>query len=382
MSETVMIVAGETSGELYGALLAQALKRKIPGVRIVGVGGERMRAAGVTLLAGIAGAFGLAEALSSISAVKETFRKAKDAFRTFHPSVLVLIDYPDFNLRLAAAARKLHIPVLYYVSPQVWAWRRNRVKKIAKLVSRMAVVLPFEEQIYRDTGLDAEFVGHPVLDEMREMHADKSVLKAELGLDPDLPLVSLLPGSRPHELERLLPLMRETVGACRRTMSGYQYCIPFAPNTDLVKHLSHIDALKAEGAAINKGESLRTLAASDYAVIASGTATLQAALLGVPLVVVYKLFPLTFWLGKRVVKVKWVSLVNILSRREVVRELLQKDATVEGVLSELGKIMNDAAYRGQMLESFGGLRRIFAEKHASDRVADMVIEMGGWKPQN
>ena len=374
-----MIVAGETSGELYGALLAEALKKKVPQIRVVGIGGERMQAAGVELISGIASAFGLAEAVSSLRTLKETFRKSSDAFRKYRPSVLVLIDYPDFNLRLAAEARMLRIPVLYYVSPQVWAWRRGRVKKISRLVDRMAVILPFEEAIYRGTGLEVEFVGHPVLDEIRGMKTGKHALKAELGLDPGLPLISLLPGSRPHELERLLPLVLDIVRACKGTFPGYQYCIPFAPNTDLVKHLSCIDMLKAEDVSVNKSASLRTIAASDYAVIASGTATLQAALLGVPLVVMYKLFPLTFWLGKRIVKVKWVSLVNILSDREVVRELLQKDATVENVLQELHKIMNDAAYRDQMRKAYEDIRKVFAEKHASERVADLIIAMAGWK---
>ena len=374
-----MIVAGETSGELYGSLLVEELKKKVPQVRVVGIGGERMQAAGVELISGIASAFGLTEAVSSLRTLKETFRKAADAFQRYRPSVLVLIDYPDFNLRLAADARLLGIPVLYYVSPQVWAWRRGRVKKIARLVDRMAVILPFEEAIYRDTGLEAEFVGHPVLDEIRGMKINKQAFKAELGLDPALPLISLLPGSRPHELERLLPLVGDIVRACKRTFPGYQFCIPFAPNTDLVKHLSWIDMLKAEGVSINKGASLRTLAASDYAVIASGTATLQAALLGVPLVVMYKLFPLTFWLGKRIVKVKWVSLVNILSDREVVRELLQKDATVENVMQELQKIINDAAYRERMERAYEDVQKVFAEKHASERVADLVITMAGWK---
>jgi len=374
-----MIVAGETSGELYGALLAEALKKKVPQVRVVGIGGERMQAAGVDLISGIASAFGLTEAVSSLRTLKETFRKASDALRRHRPSVLVLIDYPDFNLRLAADARVLRIPVLYYVSPQVWAWRRGRVKKIARLVDRMAVILPFEEAIYRDTGLDAEFVGHPVLDEIRGMKTGKHALKAELGLDPGLPLIALLPGSRPHELEQLLPLVLDIVRACKRTFPGHQYCIPFAPNTDLVKHLSCIDMLKAEGVSVNKGASLRTLAASDYAVIASGTATLQAALLGVPLIVIYKLFPLTFWLGKRIVRVKWVSLVNILSDREVVRELLQKDATAENVLQELDKIMHDSAYCDQMQKAYEDVRKVFAEKHASDRVADLIIAMAEGK---
>lgn len=374
-----MIVAGETSGELYGALLAEALKKKIPHLRVIGIGGERMQNAGVELLSGIASAFGLTEALSSIKALKETFRKASDAFQQYRPSVVVLIDYPDFNLRLAAEARKLNIPVLYYVSPQVWAWRQGRVKKIAKLVDRMAVILPFEAQIYRDTGLDVEFVGHPVLDEMRQIQPDKKVLKAELGLDPDMQLIALLPGSRHHELERLLPLLLDTVRQAKQNFPESQYCIPFAPNTDLIQHKALIDDLQHEGVKINKGKSLETLAASDYAVIASGTATLQAVLLGLPLVVVYKVFPLTYWLAKRIIKVKYASLINILSKREVVRELLQKDATVENIILELKRMMADAAYLSQMKKAYDEVRMVFAEKHASDRVSDMVIEMAGWK---
>lgn len=374
-----MIVAGETSGELYGALLADALKKKVPHLRIIGIGGERMQAAGVELLSGIASAFGLTEALSSLKALKETFRKASEAFRKSRPSVLVLIDYPDFNLRLAAEARKQNIPVLYYVSPQVWAWREGRVKKIAKLVDRMAVILPFEEKIYRDTGLAAEFVGHPILDEMLQIQPDKKTLKAELGLDPEMPLLALLPGSRPHELQRLLPLLLDAVKQANYELPGYQYCLPFAPNTDLIQHKALIDCLQHEGVMINKGKSLKTLAASDYAVIASGTATLQAVLLGLPLVVVYKVFPLTFWLAKRIIKVKHVSLVNILSGSEVVRELLQKDATVENIMLELKRLITDSAYRAEMQKSYDDVRRVFIEKHASDRVSDMVIEMAGWK---
>jgi len=379
MTETVMIVAGETSGELYGALLAEALKKKVPQIRVIGIGGERMQAVGVELLSGIASAFGLTEALSSLKTLKETFRKASGAFRAYRPSVLILIDYPDFNLRLAAEARKQNIPVLYYVSPQVWAWRQGRVKKIAKLVDRMAVILPFEEQIYRDTGLDAEFVGHPILDEMRQIQPDKKTLKAELGLDPDIQLISLLPGSRPHELERLLPLLLDTVKRSVHDLPGYQYCLPLAPNTNLIQYKTLIDALQHEGVTVSKGRSLKTLAASDYAVIASGTATLQAALLGLPLVVVYKVFPLTFWLAKRIVKVKYASLVNILSKRKVVRELLQEDATVENIILELKRMVSDTAYRTEMQKAYDDVRKIFAAKHASDRVSEMVIEMAGWK---
>ena len=379
MPQTVMIVSGETSGELYGALLAASLKKNRPGIRVIGIGGERMREAGVELISGIASAFGLAEALSSLKAVKETFARAAEALRKERPGVLVLIDYPDFNLRLAALARKNNIRILYYVSPQVWAWRRNRIKKISRMVDRMAVILPFEEEIYRGTGLDCEFVGHPVLDEIHQIRTTSAEAKEALGFPAGKPLLSLLPGSRPHELQRLLPLMLAVIRSFRKEFGEFGFCIPLAPNTDLAAYEKILDRIREEGALINKGESLRVLSASDLAVIASGTATLQAAFLGVPSVVVYKLFPLTFLLGKMIVQVKHISLVNILAGREVVKELLQRNASPEKIVAELRRILSDSRYRQGMLESFGEIRAKFDRMRPSDRVADIVIDMAGWK---
>ena len=375
-----MIVAGETSGELYGALLAEALKKRTPAIRIIGVGGERMQHSGVEIISGIASAFGLAEAVSSLKTIRKTFANAVNALKMHKPDVLVLIDYPDFNLKLAGEARKNNIKVLYYVSPQVWAWRKKRVTKIARLVDRMAVVLPFEEEIYKTVGLPCEFVGHPVYDEIKNLPKDKNELKAELGLEKGRPLLSLLPGSRPHELQRLLPLMLEVVREFKKGHGDYQFCMPFAPNTDMEKYSTIVRLLEGEGVKINKGESLKTLAASDTAVIASGTATLQAALLGVPLVVVYKVFPLTYWIGRMIVKgVKYISLVNILSDREVVKELFQKEATVGHIMRELTKILSSESHKKNMMDAFARIRDIYSARNASERVADMVGEMAGWR---
>ena len=374
-----MIVAGETSGELYGALLAGSLRKRVPGIRIIGVGGERMQQAGVEIISRISSAFGLAEAISSIKAIKKTFGSAVAALQTFKPEVLVLIDYPDFNLKLAEEAKKNHIKVLYYVSPQVWAWRKKRVTKIARLVDRMAVVLPFEEEIYKAVGLPCEFVGHPVFDEIKNLEPGKDSLKSELGLERGRPLLSLLPGSRPHELKKLLPLMLDVVREFRKEYGNYQFCMPLAPNTEREKHRLMLAMIEQEGVLVSKGESLKTLAASEVAVIASGTATLQAALLGIPLVVVYKLFPATYWIGKQIVKVKHVSLVNLLAGREVVKELLQSEATVGNIMHELGKILAGESHAKNMLDAYAGIRSIFSSKNASERVADMVEEMAGWK---
>ncbi len=377
MPETFMIVTGETSGELYGSLLAVSLKQMRPGVRVIGIGGERMKAAGVELISGISSAFGIAEALSAVRSLKETYRKAVNALRREKPSLLILIDYPDFNLKLAAEARKNGVRILYYVSPQVWAWRGKRVKKIARLVDRMAVILPFEEPIYRGVGLDCEFVGHPVYDEIQEMDIDKPALKRSLGLEADKPLVSLLPGSRPHEIERLLPIIADTVDEMRSVFTDLQFCVPFAPNTDIGKYGAVVDNLKSKGVVINKGESLNSLAASDYAVVASGTASLQAVLLGVPIVVIYKLFPLTYLLGKMIVRVKHISLVNILSGEEVVRELLQSDVTPKNIAGEIEKIMTDVEYRERMSAAYERVRKMFPAKKASERVAEIAIQMTG-----
>jgi len=374
-----MIVAGETSGELYGALLAKALRKKVPDLNIVGIGGQRMRAEGVRLIAGITSAIGLAEAVSAIRDLKKTLRSAVDVLTTEKPAVLVLIDYPDFNLRLAAEARQRGIKVLFYVSPQVWAWRRNRIYKIAKLVDRMAVILPFEPEVYRETGLACEFVGHPVLDEIEGMETDKGRRKQELGLNPDAPLLSLLPGSRSNEIDRLLPVLAELLSVFRSEFGSFQFCVPFAPNTDLSKYAAVIESLKKQGVVINQGKSLQVLAASDLAVAASGTVTLQAVLLKVPIVVIYKLSPLTYWIGRMLISGRFFTLANILSDREVVKELLQKQVTIDNIMAELRRILTDSSHRASMLEAYENVYNQFSGRHASERVAEMVVEMAGWR---
>lgn len=339
-----------------------------------------MKAAGVDLISGISGAFGLTEVVSSLGALRQTFNRAVNTLRTDRPAVLVLIDYPDFNLRLAAEARKNKIRTLYYVSPQVWAWRRGRVKKIASLVDRMAVILPFEEAIYRETGLNTEFVGHPVRDEINEMEkASRNEIITSLGLKEDRPLLSLLPGSRHNEISRLLPLIPAVIREFRREFADFQFCVPFAPNTEMGRYSDLIEEIRSMGAAVNRGESLRTLSVSNAAVVASGTASLQAGFLGVPAVVMYKLFPLTYWLGKMIVRVKHISLVNILYGGEVVKELLQGDVTPANITGELSKIVSDESYREKMLGAYKKINEMFEGKSASRRVAGMVIEMAGWE---
>jgi lipid-A-disaccharide synthase len=416
---TVMIITGESSGELYGSLLSQALKNRYPDLLILGVGGERMQKAGVELISGISGAFGITELLSALKDLKAAFRKTTEAIKKLTPRVIVLIDYPDFNLKVAEFAKSLGIKILYYVSPQVWAWRKNRVKKIARLIDRMAVVLPFEVEIYRKAGVPCEFVGHPIVEEIetvlgssvlspqsavhgqesivgKQMNQDSQLLiqgsslnnltpelrtyfKGTLGFNAHLPLLSLLPGSRSHELKRLLPLMIEVIRQYKKEFSDYQFCVPLAPNTAEGKYSHYLEALKQEGAVIRKGESIRVLAASDVAVIASGTATLQAAFLEVPMVVIYKLSSSSYFLGRLLIDVEHISLVNILSKRGVVPELLQQKASPEGIIRELKKVIEDRSYREDMIKCFRSIKEPFSGLKASTRVAEIVGEMAGWR---
>ncbi|MBI5204185.1 MAG: lipid-A-disaccharide synthase [Nitrospirae bacterium] len=375
--KTVMIVTGESSGELYGSLLATALKTKCPDLHIIGIGGEKMKEAGVELIAGIASSFGISEMLSSYKVLKETFEKAVNAIEKFSPKLIVLIDYPDFNIRLAKIAKEKGIKIFYYVSPQVWAWRKGRVKTIAEVSDRIAVILPFEEAIYRDTGAQCEFVGHPVMEEIEAMEQDKAALKMSLGLTAKRPVLALLPGSRPHELKSLLPVMLDVVKAFASELSGYnyQFIMPVAPNIDMEKYKDQLEQLKNKGVIIKKENAVNALAASDMAVIASGTAALQAAFLETPMVVIYKVSPLSFFIAKLVVNVRYISLINLISDREVVKELLQSGANAKNIISELKKILRDKDYRDRMTGQFRAVKNIFAGKRPSARVAEIICEI-------
>lgn len=296
MSKTVMIVSGESSGELYGSLLTSRLKSLWPDVRVLGVGGQRMRQAGVEVVAGVDSTFGFIEAIPQYKAVKRTYKKTVDAMLARRPDVLVLIDYPDFNFRVGKIARKNNITVLYYVSPQVWAWRPGRINTIAGFADKMAVLLPFEEGIYTGTGLDCEFVGHPALDEINNMQKNREFLCGQLGLDNNRRVIALLPGSRRHELNSLLPVILEVVKRSKVEFPGYDFILPLAPNLDMQMFSGMFDELKGLGVTLTHENAVMALSVADAAVIASGTAALQSALVGTPHMVIYKISPISYFI--------------------------------------------------------------------------------------
>jgi len=366
-----MISAGEASGELYGALLSRAIWKMWPDAEIIGIGGTRMKSEGVRLIASISSSFGLVETIRHWRQLMKDFRRAGEALIRERPDILVLIDYPDFNIALAKKAKTAGIPVLYYVSPQVWAWRKGRVNKIASVVNKMAVLFPFEVDSYKDTGLFCEFVGHPITETLN-VNQTKKEIKEKLGLDPFKQVIALLPGSRPSEIKRHESIIRETAGRIHAESPEMQILVPLVSGTNL----------KDDPPAYIKVIYNRTnevVACSEAAAVASGTATLETALLGIPMVVFYKLSPLTFMIGRLLVKLKFISLVNLLSGKKVVNELIQKNATAENVFLELKKILTNSDYRQEMIANLIKIKAVIGDKNPSARVALMAGELAGWQ---
>ncbi len=374
MSRVVMISAGETSGELYGALLSRELQKKWPDTEIAGIGGHHMKKQGVHLIAEMSGSLGLVETFRHWGQLFSAFRKAREFLLKNRPDIVVLIDFPDFNLALAKKARLAKIPILYYVSPQVWAWRSGRIKKIASLVNKMAVLFPFEVDIYKNSGLDCEFVGHPIAETV-SIEKAKEEIKKELGMEADRKTVALLPGSRPSEIKRHVPIIREIAEKIQCELPDIQVIIPLTASTRLENTFP-------ENVTVVYGRTSDAVACSEAAAIASGTATLEASLLGTPMVVFYRLSPLTYVVGRLMIKVRNISLVNLISGKEVVKELIQKEATADKIFDELKKIMMNNEYRHTIIEHLRKIQEIMGAKTASRRVASLVGQIAGWNSTN
>ena len=370
------MVAGEASGDLHGGNLASAIKALRPDVELSGVGGSNMRAADVDTLVDISSlaVVGIWEVLAHFKDIKAAFDKIKKILLHDPPDLLVLIDYPDFNLRLAKVAKKAGVPVVYYISPQVWAWRRGRVKTIAGLVRKMLVVFPFEEKFYRDAGVDCAYVGHPLLDEVKDA-PDRKTLADRLGLDPDRPVLGLLPGSRHKEISFHLPVMLESYRILKARIPELQAVIPVA-NTlkadDFKGYLAGSEEVK-----LVEGDTAGVMGLMDAGIVASGTATLQTGLYGKPMVIIYKLSPLTYRLGRLLIKVKHIGLVNLVADEEVVPELIQDDASPERISSLIHMMFCDKAYYAGLADKLSGVRERLGGPGASMRAAKEVIELLG-----
>ena len=368
----ILIVTGEASGDLHGANLAIALRSLRPDIHILGMGGSRMRAAGVDIIRDIGGhdVVGLI-GLTQLRGVLRTYFALARFLRTTPLDAIVFIDYPAFNLRMARIAARAGHRVVYYIAPQIWAWRPGRMGLIARVVHRMIVVLPFEEELYRKAGVPCDFVGHPLLDAVAPAY-DRSDLRKRFGLDGDAPVVGLLPGSRESEVQALLPIMVKAAARLAFRHPGLRLVLAQASSVpdalvEPVVAASDLDIL------VMKDQANEVMAACDLLLVASGTATLQAAIIGTPMVIAYRASRLTYWIARSVIRIGWIGLVNIVAGRALVPELIQHDATPERLSEEAERLLgNQGDYQG-MLAGLHAVRASLGEPGASTRAAAVVL---------
>ena len=375
----IMIVAGEASGDLHGAHLVQAMRELEPGLRFCGLGGRGLEAAGVEILYDAArlAVVGLTEVISHLGDLLAARRVLLKRMRERQPALLILIDFPDFNLLLAARARKLGIPVFYYISPQVWAWRSGRVRKIGRLADRIGVILPFEQEFYHRRGVKVDFVGHPLMDSVHATMSRDEFL-AGRDIDPDKTVVGLLPGSRKKEIISLLPPF---LAAARllTEQSGQDFVF-------LLPRASTISPELLEENGVGRYRDILDLriidekrydlmAACDAVVAASGTVILELAILGIPTVATYRFSSRTYHLGRLLIKLRWFSLVNLIADRTVIPELLQAQVTPENIARELRVLLEDKEARDTMLRGLAEVREKLGGPGASRRAARIALNI-------
>lgn len=383
-----MIVAGEASGDLHGSRLIASMLHRNPALHFCGIGGPEFKKCGVELLydASKIAVVGIFEVVSHLSHIITAQRVLRKRLAENPPQLLILIDFPDFNLLLARKAKKLGVPVFYYISPQVWAWRSGRVKTIDRLTDAIGVILPFEEAYYRERGVGkAHYVGHPLLDTVASTMSREEFCAAN-DIDPQRKLIGILPGSRRREIHSLLPEFLQAAEKFKQNSQGNPvFLIPRAPTIEYEELFSSgvggvESSLDVRVIANNRYE---LMAASDAIVAASGTVTLEIVLLDTPMVVAYKLSPMTYRLGRLLirlgqfplVKLGYFSLVNLIAGREVVQELLQDDATAEALAAELHRLIYDQPRRDRQLIEFKSVREKLGERGASERAAALAATL-------
>ncbi|HOD64432.1 MAG TPA: lipid-A-disaccharide synthase [Smithellaceae bacterium] len=372
----VMIVAGEASGDLHGALLVREMLAVNPSLHFFGIGGNRMQEAGVKLLAHAAdiAVVGVSEVFSKTAAFLRIIAKMRKSLDRLKPSLVILIDFPDFNLNIAArAARKRGIRIFYYISPQVWAWREGRVKQIKKLVDQMAVILPFEVDFYAARGFDVHYVGHPLRDIVKTPFTARQA-RAHFGLAEDKTTIGLLPGSRNSEIQKLLPEMVEAARIISRKIPGTQYILPLA---DTLEEKTVAGFLSDSGLKVKivAGHTYDVLACCDLAVVTSGTATLETGLMGVPMVIVYKVSLFSELIGRMIIRQQHIGLVNILAGKTVAPELIQRDARGPRIASEALAILQNREKRQQIIRDLSNIRAKLGEPGAARRAAQIACNM-------
>ncbi len=371
----ILIVTGEASGDFHGSKVARALKELSPDVKIFAMGSEKLRLAGAEIVVDSSSlaVVGITEVFARLRTILRALADLKSFLRREKPELALLIDFPDFNMRLARTAKKLGVPVLYYIGPQVWAWRSGRVQALARVVQKMAVIFPFEVPFYESAGVPVEFVGHPLMDVLNGWEAGKKEFSGD-------PVVTLLPGSRAKEVSSLLPAMIQAAEILKEKKPQARFLLPLAPTIgreEIERLLGDFPALT-----IVEGKTYKAISAADLAIVASGTATLETALLGKPMVIVYRVSAPTYWIGRMLIRVKCIGLANIVAGRKIVPELIQKDACGEKIAAEALKILTDSNYRKTMAAELSALRGKMGNAGTATRVAQIALELAGSPPNH
>ncbi len=369
----VAIIAGEASGDEHGAKLVRAMRQQRPGLFFCGIGGPALKRAGVRIVADAAEltVVGITEVFSRLPDILKGMGIFRKLLKSLRPDLLILIDFPDFNLRMAAVAKKLEIPVLYYISPQIWAWRQGRARRIARLVDHMAVILPFEEQFYQGFNVPVSFVGHPLLDD--HLPTAEKALKSGL---QDPPVVGLVPGSRDTEIMRLLPIMLEAGDILKQELKDVEFIISRAGSVESALIFSVLDRRKGwDQIEVISGGVEKVFERSDAIIAASGTVTLQAAIHGTPMVITYKVSPVSAWLGRAFIRVDHVGLVNLVADRELAPELLQDAATGDNIARAILDMLRNEDKLNRLRTELIALRDTLGGTGASERVADLALGM-------
>ena len=373
----IMLSAGEASGDLHGGMLCRALRELSPGLRLFGMGGSHMAAAGMEVIVDPTGqaAVGTSEAVGRVPALYRAYRAMGRRLLADRPRALVLIDFPEFNLRLARRARRAGVPVVYFIPPQLWAWRAGRVRQMARRVTRVLAVFPFESPLYERARVPVTFVGHPLLDVV-PLDLTRDEARRRLGADPGHALIGLLPGSRPGEVERLLPPMLEAARRLAAADGRRRFVLGLAP-TVAPEQVAAIRSKSAPGVPpINlvSGRTYEVMAAADTLLIASGTATLEAALLGAPMVICYRVSRLTELLARALTRVRWIGLPNLVSGRAVVPELIQGEVTGARLAEEAARLLEDPVAATAQRAAFKDLRARLGEPGVGRRAARAVLD--------
>lgn len=375
MPAHVMILAGEASGDAHAAEFVEQLRQLQPDIRLSGMGSQEMRRVGVELFfdSSIIAVVGLVEVLRHWGDIRRAMKIVKQRLEQTKPDLLVLVDYPEFNLKMARHARELGIKVLFYISPQVWAWRPKRIHKIGSLIDHMAVIFKFEQQYYQAAGIPVSFVGHPLVDKVR-LGADSGALKSKLGIADGDRVIGLFPGSRHSEISRLLPLMFDTARLMRQRDPTIKFLLPVASTLDFDAVTRECESRELD-IITTRDDIYDVISCCDAIATCSGTVTLEIGLLGVPMCILYKMSGLSYLIMKRLITIPHIGLANIVAGRAVVREFLQQAAQADAVSAELFELLENREYRAQVVTGLGRVRENLGVGDGARNMAQLVLSL-------